>query len=646
MEGKQDPSFDLEHRHYFPLTLRTADRDQVPDKKTLDPEWIVKCQDQPAPIWNLKTPSMLNFGLVSASFQGAVRQGRVLEALQWALEMVRTDAHYDDRHLQMGGARKVGKGETNFWTRAAVITCEDVALANPHALVVVAELIKNPQVKAPDKDLFLRLTVGVTYDGSKVKYYTNRRQWIWVAFLKVLQHLEAQGQRFPVVTAIVKGCYDLAHDDKFRWEIASRLFGRTAALAICLRVDVEKRGLEPKTWSPEEMPLRRNYTPEELEQLRLSAARDNLWFGVSDIAKDKHTAEGKRYGRGLQHFIELKAFLRHEDMSLSALSDYYLKLCFETRYEREYSGGFFDHSGGTTAQYLEWLPALRHQHNLLNQIEDLLVKQTMTITFCEAAENHVGMEQLGKMAEAGFTVAELLQIGQNFLRGGFKVEYYDLRQALTAVAQADGSILNRSGEAEEAGVLVLRNVGNLFVDKIKTNVRLVDGLPRADVLLLELLDLNWDKKAFMKGRVVNKKARHNLVFADFSRGPNYEQKEGTIVDFKQVPYLQSVRAKLEGCFGAKAHNLLAEGNHYYDASSCYIGYHGDSERRVVIGLRLGSSMNLSYQWHQDSNKVGSEILFVLNHGDMYIMSQKAVGTDWKKKKIFTLRHGANVHLAK
>jgi hypothetical protein len=28
----------------------------------------------------------------------------------------------------------------------------------------------------------------------------------------------------------------------------------------------------------------------------------------------------------------------------------------------------------------------------------------------------------------------------------------------------------------------------------------------------------------------------------------------------------------------------------------------------------------------------------LAHGDMYAMSEKAVGFDWKKKKIFTLRH--------
>jgi hypothetical protein len=32
----------------------------------------------------------------------------------------------------------------------------------------------------------------------------------------------------------------------------------------------------------------------------------------------------------------------------------------------------------------------------------------------------------------------------------------------------------------------------------------------------------------------------------------------------------------------------------------------------------------------------------LNDGDMYIMSEKAVGTDWKKKNICTLRHSAGI----
>ena len=40
--------------------------------------------------------------------------------------------------------------------------------------------------------------------------------------------------------------------------------------------------------------------------------------------------------------------------------------------------------------------------------------------------------------------------------------------------------------------------------------------------------------AFIKGRVVNKRARWNLCFADCDQEPDYENKRGRIVDFKNI----------------------------------------------------------------------------------------------------------------
>jgi len=38
--------------------------------------------------------------------------------------------------------------------------------------------------------------------------------------------------------------------------------------------------------------------------------------------------------------------------------------------------------------------------------------------------------------------------------------------------------------------------------------------------------------------------------------------------------------------------------------------------------------------------VGETIKLLLEHGDMYVMSEKASGWDWKKKVVPTLRHAA------
>lgn len=92
--------------------------------------------------------------------------------------------------------------------------------------------------------------------------------------------------------------------------------------------------------------------------------------------------------------------------------------------------------------------------------------------------------------------------------------------------------------------------------------------------------------------------------------------------------------------GEKGNDLVAEGNYYYDTSKCGIGFHGDSERKKVIGLRLGSEIPLEYQCFINSNPVGERIKLMFYGGDIYFMSEKVTGNDWKKKIIYTLRHAA------
>ena len=111
-----------------------------------------------------------------------------------------------------------------------------------------------------------------------------------------------------------------------------------------------------------------------------------------------------------------------------------------------------------------------------------------------------------------------------------------------------------------------------------------------------------------------------------------------------MPLLNKLREILPTYFGEKACNLYCEGNQYYDLEECGIGFHGDSERRIVIAARLGNeSMPLHYQWFQKSLPIGERIKIMLNPGDVYLMSEKAVGTDWMKKLVPTLRHAAGAH---
>jgi alkylated DNA repair dioxygenase AlkB len=144
----------------------------------------------------------------------------------------------------------------------------------------------------------------------------------------------------------------------------------------------------------------------------------------------------------------------------------------------------------------------------------------------------------------------------------------------------------------------------------------------------------------MYGRVVNKVARHNLCFADADQEPDYEKGKGRIVAYGKVPRLSAIQKSLESVVGPRGAGLCAEGNYYYDSSKCGIGFHGDSERRRVVALRLGATVPLHYQWFKSGQPAGERFEVQLSHGDVYMMSEKAVGTDWKCRSRYTLRHAA------
>lgn len=240
-------------------------------------------------------------------------------------------------------------------------------------------------------------------------------------------------------------------------------------------------------------------------------------------------------------------------------------------------------------------------------------KATYTITFGDSAENHVGMQKIGKKSKCGFTKDDLESTAILLREKGYETDVINLNQLIEGI------------EAEEAYVLVSRGG--------------VGALEDPDSLLEEQKHLEYDTKAWMRGRVVNKLARYNLCFGETASEPDYENGKGRVVAFSSLPHLSKVRRELDLLLG-NTKNLVAEGNLYYDIKKCGIGFHGDSERMKTIGIRLGASIPLHFQWYMKHERVGDRGELILNHGDLYIMSQKANGNDWKKVKIPTLRHAA------
>ncbi|AYV84507.1 MAG: hypothetical protein Hyperionvirus27_27 [Hyperionvirus sp.] len=246
------------------------------------------------------------------------------------------------------------------------------------------------------------------------------------------------------------------------------------------------------------------------------------------------------------------------------------------------------------------------------------MSKVWTFTFSESVENHRGMQMLGSIAESGFTNNELLEIQIKCKALGYQTELIDLNKILPE-------------DTEKASVLVIRNALAKLLDE-KSCLEFKKEIDGFEAIV--------DKKAFMYGRIVNKTARYNLCFADQNQEPDYANKKGRIISFSEVPFLKKIRESLPVLLGPKAKDMFAELNYYYDINKCGIGYHGDTERKRVIGLRIGATMDLHYHWYKNNKRIGDGIKIALNNGDIYIMSDKAVGFDWKKSSILTLRHAA------
>ena len=237
------------------------------------------------------------------------------------------------------------------------------------------------------------------------------------------------------------------------------------------------------------------------------------------------------------------------------------------------------------------------------------MNSVITMTLCECSENHVGMEKNGEKSKIGFNKDIINRVVDKYNHN--EIERIDLTK-----------YLKNSKYNEYAELIIIRN-----------------AIENHEVIYNELIKLDWDKKYYCTRRkkVLNKLARSNLCFDNYNQNPDYENKKGRIVSYENIPNFNKEKNKICNILND---NLKCEGNKYDNIFKQGIGWHGDSERLKVVGFRFGKSMTLCFNWFNNSNPVGEMFKTIINSGDIYIMSEKVVGNDWKKKSLFTLRHSA------
>ena len=327
--------------------------------------------------------------------------------------------------------------------------------------------------------------------------------------------------------------------------------------------------------------------------------------------------------------------------------------------------------------------------------------ERMSLTCAPGGENHAGMEIIGRMPfkGEGFSAEDLRGLKSYFdgVMGEENVELMDLNEL-----SGDEVVGGLKGE-DEGVVLVLRKGGmekiieknydvGMYCDlkdikwdgeyldnnkyrsekingeKVDMTVILPDGARCGDILKLPLtydpqrsvtflVPKRYENKDLygtvvkVPGQRRNKWARKNICcVAGREQKPAVYEGKGTIVDLNRVGKVDRgvkilkdyMQKGLLGCgSSSKVEINVVEGNRYYDLKKTGIGYHGDTERVVVICFSIGcDNYPLCWQWFKDGHPVGNNMGVKLNSGDVYIMSEKSVGADWKLRSKYTIRHAA------
>ena len=297
------------------------------------------------------------------------------------------------------------------------------------------------------------------------------------------------------------------------------------------------------------------------------------------------------------------------------------------------------------------------------EIEELMKTERFSLTCAPGGENNRGMEIIGRMPVKGegFTAEDIEGLGPYFKARALPTLKSWEHSKPVAVLDLNALSLDLKiaslPKEDQARVLLLRDWAGVWCD----------GFGWTNQIYRELASRRWDaeyldpnkyrieivngKEVKVRGKRLNKLARTNLCFvAGREQEPAVYEGKGTIYDLKKLEALNSGVEKLkeqiaEGLIEigskTKVEINVVEGNRYYNLKKTGIGFHGDTERVVVICISIGcDNYPMRWQWFKDGMPVGKSIDISLNCGDVYIMSEKAVGAEWKKSSIYTLRHSA------
>ena len=235
-----------------------------------------------------------------------------------------------------------------------------------------------------------------------------------------------------------------------------------------------------------------------------------------------------------------------------------------------------------------------------------------SILLCDVAQAQAPhAEPTGELAPAGLSPAHLRAVCETLKQQGLDCEIVELTPHCPV-------------PAEEACALVVRGWSP----------------ETADAALKSTASIAYDTFMYMHGKVKNAHTRHLVFAAERARDPERERGVHTVLPWSGLEAMDRARAFISGALDTqhlKAGCVLK----YPDINRSGIGWHGDGERRITVLYRVGAASArrpIHLMWFQKGEAVCAPISIPLGHGDFFVPSAKAVGTDWKLRNKPTLRH--------
>ena len=192
---------------------------------------------------------------------------------------------------------------------------------------------------------------------------------------------------------------------------------------------------------------------------------------------------------------------------------------------------------------------------------------------------------------------------------------------------------------------------------IKNGIELLMESTDAAKLYKEQEQVRYDGRFFDKNKVKVRRAHKTMLFATEGRNASDDYTQPSVTAFSEVPLANKIRTSFQTLLGDRAADLNVNGTKYHTSvyekgddgksmkNPSNMGWHGNDNCKIVVGVCLGASASLSFIWRlpgSQKNLTDTRVTIPLTHGDVYVLSEKAIGYDYKSSSLLRCLHSIDL----